>query len=133
MLVAYGGRSYLHSLQIFLSVETEETERSGFPKACSTKGKTLLSITGWSANHSAKAPGGGTVQNLGVVSELNFVCAFTRLLQCIHETCLTYSEHHRVCKLDIVDADSGDEADQAWDDIRVVYIYRLCYGLEAIQ
>lgn len=58
MLDAYGARSGLHSLQIFLSVETEDTERSGFPRACSTNGKTLLSITGWSANHSAKAPGG---------------------------------------------------------------------------
>lgn len=59
MLDAYGARSGLHSLQIFLSVETEDTERSGFPRACSTNGRTLLSITGWSASHSAKAPGGG--------------------------------------------------------------------------
>lgn len=63
MLDAYGARSDLHSLQIFLSVETEDTERSGFPKACSTNGNTLLSITGWSANHSAKAPDGRTVQS----------------------------------------------------------------------
>ena len=48
----------MHSRQIFLSVETEEMERSGFPKAWSTRGKTLLNITGWSANHSARAPTG---------------------------------------------------------------------------
>lgn len=64
MLFAYGVRSDLHSLQIFLRVETEETERSGLPKAWRTKGKTLLSITGWSANHSAKAPVERAVQTL---------------------------------------------------------------------
>lgn len=45
----------------------------------------------------------------------------------------TYSEHDCVCKLDVVDIDSRNEADQARNDIGVVHIYRFCYGLETIQ
>lgn len=102
MLVAYGGRSYLHSLQIFLSVETEETERSGLPNACNTRGRTLLSITGWSANHSARAP-----------TESRPVLRQDRVFNCLIETLFTnytfsnafladnvhnftYCEHHSV-------------------------------------
>lgn len=35
--------------------------------------------------------------------------------------------------MDIVHADSGDESDKAWDDVRVIHVERLRYGLEAIQ
>lgn len=35
--------------------------------------------------------------------------------------------------MDIVHADSGDESDKAWDDVRVIHVERLCYWLEAIQ
>lgn len=45
----------------------------------------------------------------------------------------TYSEHDCVCELNVVDADSGYEANEARNDIRVVHIYRFCYGLEPIQ
>lgn len=39
-------------------MDTEETESSGLPRACSTRGRTLLIMTGWSASHSDRAPGG---------------------------------------------------------------------------
>lgn len=45
----------------------------------------------------------------------------------------TDSEHDGVGQLDVVDVDSEEESDQAWDDIRVVDIYRLRYRLEPIQ
>lgn len=45
----------------------------------------------------------------------------------------TYSEHDSVRKLYVVDVDSGNEADQAGNDIGVVHVYRFCYGLETIQ
>ncbi|TNN38381.1 hypothetical protein EYF80_051447 [Liparis tanakae] len=94
-----GSAAPFHPRDIFLSVETDDTDRSGFPSACSTRGSTLLSITGWSASHSARAPGGrATVQ-----------------------------------RLDVVDADPGDEADEAGDDVGVVHVYRLRYGLEAVE
>lgn len=44
----------------------------------------------------------------------------------------TYSEHNGVGQLDVVDANSGDESNQAWDDIRVVDIYCLRYRLEPV-
>lgn len=45
----------------------------------------------------------------------------------------TYSEHDRVCKLYIVDADSGNETDQSGNDVGVVHVYRFCYRLETKQ
>jgi len=46
---------------------------------------------------------------------------------------LTDGEHHRVRQLDVVDADPGDESDEARDDVGVVHVYRLRDGLEAVE
>lgn len=45
----------------------------------------------------------------------------------------TYGEHDCVGQLDVVDVDAGYEADQAWNDVGVVHVYRLSDGLEPIQ
>lgn len=39
--------------------------------------------------------------------------------------------HDSVSQHNVADVDSGDEADKTRDNIRVVHIYRLSYGLEA--
>lgn len=46
---------------------------------------------------------------------------------------LTDSEHHCVSQLNVVDADSGDEAYEARNDVRVIDVYRLRNGLETVQ
>ena len=51
----------------------------------------------------------------------------------IDDSARTDSEHDCVRQLDVVDADPGDEANQAWNDVRVIHVYRLCNRLEPIQ
>lgn len=46
---------------------------------------------------------------------------------------LTDSEHDGVSKLHVADADPGNEANQSWHHIGVVYIDGLSNGLEAIE
>jgi hypothetical protein len=43
----------------------------------------------------------------------------------------TYSVHDGVSELNVAYTDPWDQTDEAWDDIRVVDVYGLCYSLEA--
>lgn len=45
----------------------------------------------------------------------------------------TDCEHDGVGQLDVVYVDSWNEANESWDDIRIVHIYRFGDGLESVQ
>lgn len=52
----------------------------------------------------------------------------------IYQKCMcTYSVHDCVGQQNVADVDSGNQANKTRDDIRVVHVYGLSYGLEAKQ
>lgn len=56
MSLAWGWRWYLHSRQILFRVDTAGTERSASDRDGRMTHRTPDSMTGWSANHSAREP-----------------------------------------------------------------------------
>ena len=53
--------------------------------------------------------------------------------RCSSKGLATYGVHDGVSQLDVADADPRDKGNKAWDNVRVVDVNGLCYGLEAKQ
>lgn len=45
----------------------------------------------------------------------------------------TYGVHDGISQHNVADVNSGDQTDETRDNIRVVHVYGLSYGLEAKQ
>lgn len=96
-------------------------------------GNMLPSISGWSASHSASDPGKTSeTQNLTRLEMDSEQSAQLDVhLHSRANDSSTYCVHDRVGQHDVADVDSGDQADETGDDVRVVHVNRLGDGLEA--
>lgn len=91
-------------------------------------------ITGWSASHSAREPDQQRAFRKGTVNGNRFAPSKIAVnISNIQEAAwlYTYGVHDGVSQHNVADVDSGDQTDETRDNIRVVHIYRLSYGLEA--
>lgn len=121
---AKGQRSCLHSLQILFRVDTLDTDSSSFTRPCSTMGKILPIMTGWSASHSARDPASGeeTVRSAGDNGSRRTGGKSS-----------TDGVHDGVGEQHVADVDPRDESGESGDDVRVVDVDGLSDRLESEQ